>query len=365
MIQNVLKKEWLLLPGFFLLALLYSGDILLNTEQAAWLYWSSALVLFVVVLLAVFAVVRHSDALAIKLGEPYGTLILTLAVILLEVALIISVKLSGNPSPTMARDTMFAVVMLVLNGLMGVTLIVGGLKFHTLRYILDGARSYLAGIVPLSLICLVLPNYTAGGVYGGLSVGMSVLLVTLSLLIYGVFLLVQTRSHSHFFVDPAGLDLEEGHHADGSTLYHALLLVAYLALVILLAKALAYPIESGVALIGAPAALTGLIVAMVVLAPEAVGGIKAAMGNQLQRSMNLFLGSVLATIALTAPAVLVLALMLDQSLILGLSQTDMVLLAMTLLLCKVSFSGSRTNVLHGVSHLALFLVYLVLMFDQV
>ncbi|MBY5991815.1 calcium:proton antiporter [Ferrimonas balearica] len=360
---KVLKMEWALLLGLATLALFKGpGATWLADPSNALLYWGASAALLSVVMLAVFCVVRHSDALAIKLGDPYGTLILTLAVILLEVAMISSVMLTGEPTPTMARDTMFAVVMVVLNGLLGIALILGGLKFHTQTFNLDGARSYLAGIVPLALICLVLPNFTTGGIAGGLSLPMSILVVALAAILYGVFLWVQTRSHTHFFVDADHEDEEEHHGFLGPNAFHTVMLVAYLVVVILLAKVLANPIDHIVSGLGAPLALSGLIVAIIILAPEAVGAVKAALSNQLQRAINLFLGSVLASIALTVPAVLVIAYLTDQSLILGLAPAEMVLLGLTLLLCQVSFSG-KTNVLTGTAHLALFLVYLVMMFE--
>ncbi|SHH26578.1 calcium:proton antiporter [Ferrimonas marina] len=358
-----LRREWPMIVGLFALLYFHLLATPLAQVSSPLFYWGQAAALLAVVMLLVFAVVRHSDALAIKLGEPYGTLILTLSVILLEVAMITSVMLTGEPNPTMARDTMFAVTMMVLNGLLGVTLILGGLKFHSQTFNLDGARSYLSGILPLSLLVLVLPNFTLGGITGGLSFAMTALLIVIAVMIYGVFLLVQTHSHSHFFVDGDHGDAPHDTSLMCSNGYHAMMLVGYLLLVILLAKILAQPIDYGLSELGAPAALGGLIVAAIVLAPEGVGGIKAAMGNQLQRAVNLFFGSVLATIALTVPCVLLVAFFLDTQVILGLAPAEMVLLGLTLLLCKVSFSGNSTNVLHGVSHLSLFLVYLLMMFE--
>ncbi len=225
-------------------------------------------------------------------------------------------------------------------------------------------KSYLVAIIPLALLCLVLPNFTEGGTVGSMSRAMSWMLITISILLYVVFLLIQTRSHSHFFVDSDHEDYEEHHSPLQSNVYHTLLLLAYLVVVILLAKTLAIPINYGVKVLSAPQALGGFIVACIVLAPEAVGAIKAAINNQLQRAMNLYFGSVLATIALTVPAVLFIGSMLGQEVRLGLSAADMVLLITTLMVCKVTFSSGRTNVLHGATHLVLFVVYLFLMFEH-
>ncbi len=197
-----------------------------------------------------------------------------------------------------------------------------------------------------------------------MSSAMSWMLIIISVLLYGVFLLIQTRSHSHFFIDSDHEDYEEHHGPLQSNVYHTLLLLAYLVVVILLAKTLAIPINHGVKVLAAPPALGGFIVACIVLAPEAVGAIKAAFNNQLQRAMNLYFGSVLATIALTVPAVLFIGAMLGQEVRLGLSAADMVLLITTLMVCKVTFSSGRTNALHGATHLVLFVVYLFLMFEH-
>jgi Ca2+:H+ antiporter len=322
-----------------------------------------SLALLAIVTWAIFSVVRHSDALAIKLGEPFGTLILTLSVISLEVVMISSVMLTGDPNPTMARDTMFAVVMLVTNGLVGFTLLFGGWRYHTQNFNLDGVKSYLVAIIPLALLCLVLPNFTQGGTLGSLSKAMSWMLIIISILLYGVFLLIQTRSHSHFFVDSDHEDLEDHHGPLQSNVYHTL------------AARLpgggdpagqdpGHPHQLRVHVMEAPMALGGFIVACIVLAPEAVGAIKAAFNNQLQRAMNLYFGSVLATIALTVPSVLFIGSLMGQEVRLGLSPADMVLLITTLMVCKVTFSGGRTHALHGATHLVLFVVYLFLMFEH-
>ena len=363
--KSFIRQEIALPAGLLTLIFFKTlGSDLLTEATPLAVYLPVSLALLAVVTWAIFSVVRHSDALAIKLGEPFGTLILTLSVISLEVVMISSVMLTGEPNPVMARDTMFAVVMLVTNGLVGFTLLFGGWRYHTQSFNLDGVKSYLVAIIPLALLCLVLPNFTEGGTVGSMSRAMSWMLITISILLYVVFLLIQTRSHSHFFVDSDHEDYEEHHSPLQSNVYHTLLLLAYLVVVILLAKTLAIPINYGVKVLSAPQALGGFIVACIVLAPEAVGAIKTAINNQLQRAMNLYFGSVLATIALTVPAVLFIGSMLGQEVRLGLSAADMVLLITTLMVCKVTFSSGRTNVLHGATHLVLFVVYLFLMFEH-
>ncbi len=227
--KSFIRQEIALPAG--LLTLLFfktlGSDLLAETTPLA-VYLPVSLALLAIVTWAIFSVVRHSDALAIKLGEPFGTLILTLSVISLEVVMISSVMLTGDPNPTMARDTMFAVVMLVTNGLVGFTLLFGGWRYHTQNFNLDGVKSYLVAIIPLALLCLVLPNFTQGGTLGSLSKAMSWMLIIISILLDGVFLPIQTRSHSHFFVDSDHEDLEDHHGPLQSNVYHTLLLLAYL-----------------------------------------------------------------------------------------------------------------------------------------
>lgn len=368
-IQWIRSESALVVTGVAAISFMAFGDAWMGSLTPVGLAWLTAL-LFGVILAAVFGVVRHADALAIQLGEPYGTLILTLAVISIEVMMISAVMLTGSENPTLARDTMYAVVMIVMNGMVGLTLLVGGIRHHEQEYNLQGANAFLAVILPLAVLVLILPNFTRSTSGPTLSITQEVFLCLVSLGLYGVFLAVQTVRHRSYFMaprhtDPAGMDLEDEHPGlvVRSIPLHAILLVAYLLPIVLLSKKLAFPIDFAISRLGAPAALGGFLVAVLILAAEVLSAIRAALANRLQRSVNIFLGSVTATIALTVPAVLVISMVSGEIIELGLGQVDSVLLLLTLLVSIVTFGSGRTSVLQGAVHLVLFFAYLILIFD--
>jgi len=327
--------------------------------------------LFIVMLWLSFGVVRHADCLAILLGEPYGTLILTLAVISIEVIMIAAVMLTGENNPTLARDTMFSVLMIVLNGMLGLTLLMGGLRHHEQEYNLSGASAYLGVLFPLALLGLVVPRFTTSAPGGQVSMLMAFYLVIMSAGLYCVFLLIQTMRHSQFFKQPAYSkedDLAEDDHDHGnltirSVAYHAILLVLAMLPIVLLSKNMAKLVDHGIVYLQAPQALSGFLVAILVLSPEGFGAAKAAIANKLQRTVNIALGSALATIGLTIPAVLAISLFTGRAIELGLDPVDIVLLTLTLLVSTVNLGTGRTNILQGAVHLILFISYIILIFD--
>ncbi|MBK5966883.1 calcium:proton antiporter [Thiocystis minor] len=348
--------------------LVFGKDWLSDLSHPLWLALMFGW-LFAVILWAALKVVHHADCLAIKLGEPYGTLILTLSVISIEVLMIAALMLSGSSNPTLARDTMFAVVMIVLNGMVGLTLLLGALRHHEQHYNLQGANAYLSVIIPLALLTLLLPDLTVSTATPSLTGFQSAFLIVICIALYGTFLAIQTLRHRGYFIDDhAEAEASEADHSNHGALkprsvpFHALLLLAYLVPVVLLAKKLAMPIDYGIEVLSLPAALGGFIVAALVLTPEAVGAVQAALANRLQRAVNIFLGSVMATIGLTVPAVLAISLATGKTVELGLQGADILMLVVTLLVAMVTFSAARTNLLQGVVHLTLFLAYLMLIF---
>ncbi len=368
---SVLRTELALLVGA-LTAILFTvaGDTLMSGLSSPLWYGFLFGWLFAVMLWLAFNVVRHADSLAVLLGEPYGTLILTISVISIEVIMIAAVMLTGENNPALARDTLFSVLMIVLNGMTGLTLLVGALRYKEQVYNLKGASAYLGVIIPLAGLGIVLPRYTTSAPGGEVSPLMAVYLVIMSIALYGVFLAIQTIRHRAYFEQPVIAAQDEStddrHHDDlqvRSLGYHALLLPLTMLPIILLSKKMAILVNHGISTLGAPQALGGFLVAILVLSPEAMAAVRAALANQLQRTMNIALGSSLSTIGLTIPVVLCISLVTGRSVELGLEEPELYLLLITLLVSIVNFNNERTNVIHGFVHLVLFFTYIVLIFD--
>jgi Ca2+:H+ antiporter len=364
-------REWSLALAVLTLALLLLGKswVAATAEQPALLAGVLA-VICSVILAAAIAIVRHADELAHRLGEPLGTLLLTLAITGLEVCMVAFVMSTGEPKPDLARDTMFAVVMLVLNGFMGVALVLGGLRHREQPYNLQSANAFLSMILPLTVLGLVLPDYTRSVDGPVLSKFQMVFLSLMSAGIYGVFLFVQNQRHRGFFMMPAELAEAAAETAAPvalprhSTLYHAVMLGLYGLPLVLLAKQMAAPLDDVVLRFGAPPALAGFILAVLVLTPESIAAVRAALANRLQRAVNILLGSVLASIGLTIPLVIAVSLVTGRTLELGLNPVSTLMLLLTLGTSMLTFAVPRTNVLSGCVHLLLFGMYLMLMFDR-
>ena len=314
-----------------------------------------------------FGVVRHAESLAELLGEPYGTLILTLAVITIEVSLIAAIMLTGDANPVLARDTMLAVIMIVLNGIVGTALLIGGLRHKEQTFNLQGARTFLAVLITLATMSLVLPRFTKSTIDPTFTTLQAAMFAAITIALYATFLAVQTTRHKEYFLQPQDSEADDRpeppHHASRSVGYHAALLVLTMLPIVLLSKKLALLVDFGIGTLAAPAALGGILVAVLVLSPEGMAAIHAALANRIQRAVNICLGSALATIGLTVPAVLVIGLITGQKVVLGLDEAEMVLLLLTLLLSALTFGGIRTNMLQGAVHLVIFAVYIVLIFS--
>jgi Ca2+:H+ antiporter len=319
--------------------------------------------LFGAILASAFAVVRHAEALAEQVHEPFGTLVLTLSMSGMEMMMIAAVMYAGRGESSLARDTMLAIVMLVLNGLVGACLLLGGLRYHEQTYNIYGANAFLAVILPLAVLGLILPSATVTTPGPTLSPLQSGFLIVMSVGLYSVFLGIQMLRHRDYFVSPETADPTEAHGGEvHSARYHGLLLLAYILPIVFLAKQIASPIDYGISVLGAPASLGGLLVAVLILSPESMAAVRSALANRLQRSINLALGTALSSISLTIPAVLIIGFITGRTIILGLEPTLAILLALTLVVSIVTFALERTNILLGAVHVLLFLAYLMLIF---
>jgi Ca2+:H+ antiporter len=322
--------------------------------------------LFGTVIGSALAVVRHADAIAEVLGEPYGTLVLTLAVTAIEVMSITAVMLHGANNPTLVRDTLFAVIMIVLGMMVGGSLLLGGWRHREQQYNLQSANAYLGVIIPLSVLTLSLPDFTATTPGPTLSSAQQLFIVVISMGLYAVFLAIQTGRHRGYFrFDEPGHEQHAASapHTPPRLLPHAILLIAYMAPVPFLAEHLAHPIDYFIETLAAPAPLGGIIIAIMVATPEALGATRAAVANHLQRSVNIFLGSVLSTIGITVPVMLAISYFTAHEVYLGLDAANDLLLMLTLGVSVVTFASGRTNVLQGAVHVVLFAAFVMLIFQ--
>lgn len=311
---------------------------------------------------SVLAAVHHAEVVAHKVGEPFGTLLLALAVTTIEVALIVSLMLTGGPgTEELARDTVFAAVMIILTGMIGICLLVGGVKYKQQRFSLDGVKAALVALTAILVLALILPNYTTSVAGPSYTTPQLIFVAIISLILYGAFVLVQAVRHRDFFLPPDGDGNEEVHAAPPTkavAFSSGLLLLICLGIVVLLAKALAPDIENAVINAGAPKSLVGVIIAGVVLLPEGLAAYRAARKNRLQTSLNLALGSALASIGLTIPAVAIVSIITGMTITLGIDTKSMVLLLLSQFTIMLSLGSGRTNVLQGVVLLTIFAAYL-------
>lgn len=311
----------------------------------------------------VLAAVHHAEVVAHRLGEPFGTLVLAAAVTAIEVGLIVTLMLAGGESTSaLARDTVFATVMIILNGIVGLCLLSGGRRYLEQRFELQGVNAALSTLAAIVTLTLILPGFTGSAPGPVYTSGQLAFVAVASLVLYGTFVFVQTVRHRDYFL-PAVPSAEDEHvppPSNRATLASASLLLVALGAVVLMAKAVSPALEAGVAQLGAPQALVGIAIAAIVLLPEGLSALRAARANRLQTSLNLALGSALASIGLSIPVVAVVSITSGWPLTLGLDAKSIVLLVLSLFLSVLSLATGRTTVLQGIVHLVLFATYLFL-----
>ncbi len=341
----------LIAPGLGLVA------VLIGLAKVGTLGTAAAVI---VLIGSVLAAVHHAEVIAHKVGEPFGTLVLAIAVTVIEVSLIVSLMLSNaGDATTLARDTVFAAIMIILNFIIGICLLAGAVRHHEQRFTLKGMTAALGVLAAMAVLSLILPNYTSSTQGPTYASSQLIFVAVVSLILYGTFVLVQTVRHRDYFLPST--DDKDDHAAPPSGratgIAFAALLVALVS-VVLLAKTLSPTIESAVLGAGLPLTVVGVVIAALVLAPESLAAFKSARRNRLQTSLNLALGSALATIGLTIPSVAIVSLVLDLPIALGIDAKSMTLLALSLFVATLSLGTGRTTVLQGVVHLVIFAAYL-------
>jgi len=331
--------------------------------------------LFGTIIMAAFGVVHEADELAHQLGEPYGTLILTLSIVSIEVILIAAVMLGPGDSATIGRDSIYAVMMIIMNLVTGICLLLGAMRYGEQEYNAPGAVQFIAMTLVLVGVALLLPNVIGAG--GEFKPGQAITLSILTVIVYGAFIFFQMgRYRSHFMQPkpgcmmlpvstsskPNAAETETAPVAKGNNLVHSLVLVGLILPIVLLAHHLAVVIDYGVAVAGAPVAVGGVVIAIIVFTPETLTAFKAALNNETQRAINLCLGAFVSTVGLTIPAVLIVGLVTGKTVVLGISPAETILLALTLGLTTLTYLGHRTSAIFGLLHLMLFVVFGLVLF---
>jgi Ca2+:H+ antiporter len=334
--------------------------------------------LFGTILLGSFGVVREADHLAHELGEPYGTLILTLSIVSIEVILIAAVMLGPSDAPTIARDSIFAVMMIIMNLVTGLCLVAGAFRHGEQEYNAQGALAFVSMTLVLAGVGLILPNTLTTG-NGTFWPSQAIAIGLLTAALYGAFLALQMgRYRTHFMQPPAGAMSIRPETADAASvasptrtgairrklLVHTVILLALMVPIVLLAHDLAVVIDYGVAIAGAPVAVGGVLIAIIVFTPESITAVKAALNNETQRAINLCLGAFVSTVGLTVPAVLGVGLVTGKTVIFGISPTETVLFGLTVGLTAMTYLGRRTSITQGLLHLMVFAVFTLMLFTS-
>lgn len=328
-----------------------------------------AIVLAVILIGAILVAVHHAEVIAHRVGEPFGSLILAVAVTIIEVGLIVTLSAGGDENAaSLARDTVFSAFMITTTGMVGLSILIGGFKFGTVRFNSEGSGAALATLSTLAVLCLVLPDFTeqSGPVFSPTQLAFA---AVASLALYVLFVITQTISHRKFFLpvtESGAVQEEDGdeEHAEppslGAALISLVLLIVSLVSVVGLAKLESPSIEGGVVALGLPESVVGVVIALVILLPEGISAVRAAERNHIQTSLNLGLGSAMASIGLTIPAMAVASIWLPHQLVLGLGETQIVLLLLSIVVTILTVVPGRATKLQGGVHLVIFAAFLFL-----
>lgn len=378
MIKKILPaKNVILLLVFWLVVVLF---MMFNSYLLTNLTPTKSLLVFGVLLItiiaAAFSVIGEADKISEILGEPYGTLILTLSIVIIEVALILSMLFGPVEAPEIAKDSVFSVMMIILNLILGICLIIGGNKYKGQNYNAQGTFVYLALIVILAGIGLILPTFMVGNGAGEFTLVQAYGVAFATLILYGIFISYQVGSFSFIFKQPAngGFEYEAVTDDDKNSkqgmlpevkkeiIYRSVILVLFILPIVLLAHNLGAIVDYGIEEFDLPLALGGVLIAIIVFTPESMAAIKAATNNEMQKTINLCHGAFVATLGLTIPGVLLIGLFTNKKILLGLNGVEIFLFLVTILLSLITFNGRKTNPLLGFAHLILFFIYILFIF---
>ena len=318
------------------------------------------LVLFMVIIYASLAVAHHAEMLAEKFGEPYGTLILTMSAVAVEV-MIIAIMMLQSQNPVLARDTIYSAIMLDINGLLGISAIIGGLKFGEQPYNVDSSNSYMSMLLVAIGLSMVLPHFITGEMHQNMFM---IFIVVIFILLYLVFTKIQLKNHRYFFEYKGEDSTNDEPHEEGyiNGWYHATLLIVYIFIIGFMAEILAVFMEHNLEHLGLPLALGAVSVALISASPELIVAFRSALKNNMQTVINIALGASLATILLTVPAVIIIAYLANMELNMAIPPLEGFLLGLTLLVSIVNFNDGETNVLEGFLHFILFIAFAFVLF---
>lgn len=369
---------WLIVGVFYTL-----GDSFFNEGMSASVAGIAFFVLLATIITASFGVVKEADELAHKLGEPYGTLILTLSIVSIEVILIAAVMLGPGEFPTIGKDSIFSVMMIIMNLVVGLCVLFGSLKHGEQEYNAQGTLTYISMIVLLGGMSLLLPNAIVGLGNGAFTTMQAIVLSTLIVILYGSFLFLQMKGYRHLYVQPQKGAMEilfarrqpsvatATDHTKESTsgnkkeiLIRSVILLAMILPIVLLSHNMAVVVDYGIKAASLPPVLGGVLIAIIVFTPESITAIKAALNNETQRAINLCHGAFVSTVGLTVPAVLIIGLITGKTVLFGISSTETVLFLITVCLSFLTFFGKRTTPISGIMHLVLFAVFIMLIFNS-
>lgn len=357
------------------------GHSLLNETMSASTAVIAFFILLSTIIVAAFGVVKEADELAHKLGEPYGRLILTLSIVSIEVILISAVMLGPGQSPTIGKDSIFSVMMIIMNLVIGLCILLGGLKFGEQEYNAQGTMSYLSMIIMLGGLGLMLPNFIEGAGAGMFSNTQAVVLSALIIILYGLFLAFQMKGYQHLYIQPKSgfmeipfkdrfsvsptqnSDNEEIKENKKELWIRSFVLIIMILPIVLLSHNMAVVVDYGIKAANLPPLLGGVLIAIIVFTPESMTAVRAALNNEFQRAINLCHGAFVSTVGLTVPSILIIGLVTGKTVLFGMTATETILFVITLLLSVMTFSGKRTTPIIGVMHLILFIAFIMLIFN--